>query len=110
MASVVCSATTVPFVVSAWKTNCFPQTISSKVNEYLHLVENSLEIEILMKFYVNYFLWYHFIKLHQSIVERVNGAVEWAHRAYQLLSASYQTPLYKHMLQDERQPLTYGHM
>ena len=43
-------------------------------------------------------------------MERVNGAVERAHQAYQLLSATYQWPLYKHRRQDERQPLTCGHM
>ena len=37
-------------------------------------------------------------------MERVNGAVERAHQAYQLLSAPYQWPLYKHRRQDERQP------
>ena len=49
----------------------------------------------------------------QSIVKRVNGAHEWTHGHYQLLSAPYRLCLYKHRRQDERQPpeqLTCAHL
>ena len=39
---------------------------------------------------------------------RVNGAVTQAYRPYQLLSAPYQSPLYKNRRQDVRQWLTAG--
>ena len=52
----------------------------------------------------HYFLRYYLIMQHQLVVKRVNGANEWAHRPYQLLSALYHCWLYKHRGQDERQP------
>ena len=64
-----------------------------------------MEIKFQWRFAVDYFPKNHLIKLFQSIVERVYGAVERALWAYQLLPAPYQWPLYRYRRHDESQLL-----
>ena len=105
-ASVVCSVTTdilIDFCLK--KLNVFPQHIGQKTNEYLNSPEQiPRNWNVDATFCVDYFLRYYLMMQHQSIVKRVNGTHEWAHRPYHLLSAPYHCCLYKHRRQDERQP------
>ena len=48
---------------------------------------NPQELKCWSPFCVNYFLRYYLMMQLQPIVKRANGMHEWAHRAYQLLSA-----------------------
>ena len=105
-ASVVCSVTEAIFIdFCLKKLNVFSQHIGKKkwISEFCRT--NPQELKCWWTFCVNYFLRYYLMMQHQSIVKRVNGTHEWAHRPYQLLSAPYHCCLYKHRRQDERQPL-----
>ena len=84
------------------ETKCVSQHIGKETNEYLNFAEQ--EMKRWSSFCVNYFLRYYLMMQHQPIVQRVNGALKWAHVPYQLISTSYHCCLYKHRRQDERQP------
>ena len=87
--SVVCSVTAVMFIdFCLKKLNVFSQHIGKKnkcISEFRRT--NPRELKCWSTFCVNYFLRYYLMTQHQPIVKRVNGTHEWAHRAYQLLSA-----------------------
>ena len=101
-ASVVCSVTTA-LSIDFWlkKLNVFSQGKNKWISEFRRT--NHKELKCQSSFYVDYCLRYHLMIQHQPIVKRVNGAHEWAHRPYQLLSAPYHCCLYKHRWQVERQ-------
>ena len=88
-ASVVCSVTAALFIdFCLKKLNVFSQHIGTKTNEYLDSTEkNYKELKHLSIYCANYFLRYYLMMQNQPIVKRVNGAHEWAHRPYQVLSA-----------------------
>ena len=102
-ASIVCPVTTVVFIdFGLKKLNLFSQHIGKK-NEYMNSEQITCNWNVNLVL-VNYFLRYHLMVQHQPIVKRVNGAHEWAHRPYQLLSAPYHCCLYRYRRQDERRP------
>ena len=105
-ASVICSVTTAVFIdFCLKKLNVFPNVLIKKlIFEFKFRKTNPLELKFWSSCCVNYFLRYYLMMHHQPIVKRVNGAHEWAHRPYQLLSAPYHCCLYKHRRKDERQP------
>ena len=112
-ASVVCSVTTVVFIdFCLKKLNAFSQHILKKwVCEFCRT--NHKELKCYSSFCVNYSLRYYLMMQHQPIVKRVNGAHEWVHRPYQLLSAPYHCCLYKHRRQKKAtapEQLTSAHL
>ena len=100
--SVVCSVTTaVSIDFYQKKLNVFPNMLfKNKWISEFHRT-NPQKLRCWSSFCVNYFLRYYLIMQHQPTAKRVNGAHEWAHRPYQLLSAPYHCC--KHRWQDERQ-------
>ena len=103
-ASVVCSVTAALYLdFCLRKLNVFSRHIGKRwISEFRRT--NPQELKCCSNFCVNYFLRYYLMMQYQPIVKRVNGTYEWAHRPYQLLSATYHCCLYKHRQQDERQP------
>ena len=76
------------------KLNVFPQHIIHKKKKKMNILiphNKSLGMELLIKFLFNLFLRYYFMMQHQPIVERLDGANEWAHTPYQLLITAAST-------------------
>ena len=71
---------------------CFSNILVKWISEFLRT--NPQELKCWSSFCVNYFLRYYLMMQHQPFVKRVNGAHEWAHRPYQLLSAPSHSCLY----------------
>ena len=71
-------------------TKCIFPTCWSKKNKWISEFRrtNHNELKCLSSLCVNYFLRYYLMMQPQPVVKRVNGAHEWAHRPYQLLSSS----------------------
>ena len=104
-ASVVRSVTTAVFIdFCLKKLNVFSLHIGKNKWISESARTNPHELKCWSSFCVNHFLRYYLMMQHRPIVKRVNGANEWAHRPYQLLSAPYHCCLYKHRRQDKRQP------
>ena len=82
---------------------CFPNRSVKKKPKWISDIRRTNHKELINQssFCVNYFLRYYLMMQHQPIVKRVNGAHEWAHRPYQLLSATYHCCLYPHRRQEE---------
>ena len=104
-ASVVCSITTAIFIdFCLKKLNVFSQHIGKNtwISEFHRT--NTQVLKCWSHSCGYYSLRCNLMIQHHLTVKRVNGAHEWAHMPYQLLSAPYYCCLYKHRRQNERQP------
>ena len=104
-ASVVCSVTTAPHIDLYEEIICVLRIYWLK-SKWILVFSWKIhkELKCLSSFCVNHFLRYCLMMQHQRIVERVNWAMEWAHKACQFLSAPYHRHLFEHRRQNERQP------